>query len=265
MPLAREPIERLEPLDERSFSHVGLYADLKAVVRGARVSFLVPPRGEIAWQRALFLNLAYWQEGEGDVLPARAIPADAIMHAAWHLLAARFVAPSVEAHLLGESIASAFDLYLVGRLLGKSPESEFLQSQVPQMAAAAEAAGLEADAFESLLEDAAAEPERAFEDLRALLFDAAVTLERACSPEEGARALERLDGHRYAPLLFHFELVTWVLRAALERARGQLGDGGEAARAADRALRAARDPVAWLDEHWVQPALARSEGEAPRA
>ena len=40
---------------------------------------------------------------------------------------------SPEGFLLGESIASAFDMYLVGRLLGHSPDASFLETQVPAM------------------------------------------------------------------------------------------------------------------------------------
>ena len=66
--------------------------------------------------------------------------ADVVAHAAWHYLAARALAPaagrslSVDALFLGEAIASAFDVYLVGRLLGHAPRSTFLETQVPAMA-----------------------------------------------------------------------------------------------------------------------------------
>ena len=46
------------------------------------------------------------------------------------------------------AIASAFDVYLVGRLLGHAPASAFLASQVPAMAETASAAALSERAFE---------------------------------------------------------------------------------------------------------------------
>ena len=94
--------------DENAFRGIALYADLKEILRRARYPFRVleasrPPRRD----RALFLNLTYWTASEGqDVLADRHLPADVVAHVAWHHLAARNVgASSVDAMLLGESIA----------------------------------------------------------------------------------------------------------------------------------------------------------------
>jgi hypothetical protein len=118
--------------------------------------------------RALLLNLTFWAaDSGGDVLVDDRIEADVVAHAAWHHLSARALAhdlgappgppPSVDALFLGEAIASAFDVYLVGRLLGHAPQSTFLETQVPAMALAASAAGLSEDEFERRLGDIAAE------------------------------------------------------------------------------------------------------------
>ena len=61
--------------------------------------------------------------------------------------------PSAGALFLAESIASAFDLYLVGRLLPNAPECDFVTTQVPLMAECAGDAGLPEPAFSALLED----------------------------------------------------------------------------------------------------------------
>lgn len=251
MPLRRLTIADLEIEDEPSFSHVALYADLKALVQGAKLAFLVPDRGELSWERATLFNLTYWTPGVADVLPSAIVPADVIAHVGWHHLADKNLKPSVTAHVLGESIASAFDVYLVGRLLGRSPDAAFLESQVPRMAEVWESAGGSPEAFEKLLEDVAAEPERAFEDLRELLFDATIALAGATGAEDAELVLARSAGHRFAPLLHHFELSTWVLRSKLEAAeRGNKDDGADA-RAVDDALRSAPDAVRWLEERWV--------------
>ena len=68
-------------------------------------------------------------------------------------------AQSAEALFLGEAIASAFDVYLVGRLLGHAPDSSFLETQVPAMAEAAQAAGLPDEELEAMLDGIAADPE----------------------------------------------------------------------------------------------------------
>src|SRR5882757_9613223 len=135
--------------DDRSFRHIAIYPDLKEVLRRDKCSFRVLPEEGSSWDRALFLNLTFWGANEGgDVLVDENVPADVVAHVAWHHLAAKAFSttpasrPSVEALFLGEAIASACDLYLVGRMLGHSPESSFLATQVPAMAEAAEAAGL---------------------------------------------------------------------------------------------------------------------------
>ncbi len=251
MPLRRLTIADLEIEDEASFSHVALYADLKKVVQDAKLAFLVPERGELSWERATLLNLTYWSAGVADVLASPVVPADVIAHVGWHHLADKNLKPSVSAHVLGESIASAFDMYLVGRLLGRSPDAAFLESQVPRMAEVWESAGATAESFEALLGEVAEEPERAFEDLRELLFDATIALSRAGDALEADRALARSAGHRFAPLLHHFELSTWVLRSKLEAAERGREDDGADARAVDEALRSAPDAVRWLEERWV--------------
>jgi hypothetical protein len=243
-------ITELEVGDEPSFRHVALYADLKEVVRRLELRFLVP-KEPISFDRALLLNLAFWDPGTSDVLVDAVIDADVVAHVAWHALADKNLAPSAAAHVLGEAIASAFDMYLVGRLLGHSPDSSFLGSQVPRMAEVAEAAGMSSESFETLLEDVARSPEAAFEEVRQLLFDAGTALLRERTPVGAASALAALDGRKFAPLLHHFELVTWVLRGRLDASK-EAESAGQDARELDAKLRAAPDAIAFLEEHWVR-------------
>ncbi len=245
-------ISELEVGDETSFRHVGLYSDLKEVVRRLELRFLVP-KDPLSFDRALLLNLAFWDPGTSDVLVDDTIDADVVTHVAWHALADRHLASSAVAHVLGEAIASAFDMYLVGRLLGHSPDSEFLAGQVPRMAEVAEAAGMTGEAFESLLEDVARAPEVAFEEVRQLLFDAGTALLNEHTPVGAARVLAGLDGRKFAPLLHHFELTTWVLRGRLDAAKDVEGSGQDA-RELDAKLRAAPDAIAFLEDSWVRHA-----------
>ncbi len=239
--------------DEASFRHVGLYADLKAVLRRDGYVFRVlPASSEGRWDRALLLNLTFWASGDGgDVLVDDHLSADVVAHVAWHHLASRALPspPSAEALFLGEAIASAFDVYLVGRLLGHAPKSTFLATQVPAMAEAAGAAGLSADGFESLLERIAGDPERAFEELRELLYDATTALHACSTAADGLTALATFDRHPFAALLHRYELSNWVLYARAYAARDKGPD--ERARAVDRALRAEKDALEWLTKTWV--------------
>lgn len=255
-------LDELTIRDERSFRHVELYADLKEVLRRAAYSFRVLPKSPTPRaDRALLVNLTFWGAGDGgDVLIDDHIDADVVAHAAWHHLAARAMAgtvgtrPSVDGLFLGEAVASAFDIYLVGRLLGHAPQSAFLDTQVPAMAEAADAAGLSEDEFEEMLQGIAADPDGAFTDLRELLFDATAALFACHAPEEAHLALAAFDTHRFTSLLHHYELSNWVLYA---RAYGNR-DNDPRARAVDHALREEKIGLDWLAAKWIAPALGAS-------
>ena len=256
MRLTTVPASQLRIDDEPFFRHVGLYQDLKQVLFEADFKFLVPD-GDAAWDRVLFLNLTFYSPvGESsEILVDDHINADVLMHVAWHHLARRAfagTAPSADAIFLGESIASAFDLYLVGRLLGIASESSFLETQIPQMADTALAAGMSEPEFAAMLDSIATDPERAFEDLRALLFDVGTTLVNAASADRAAECLARFDSHRFAALLHHYELSNWILYARAF-AKDALGPN-RAAREIDAALRSAPRSIDWLETNWVRQA-----------
>lgn len=242
--LERRSLERLELVDADSFRHVELWGRLVAAVRASGTTFLVPgPRQRLSWDRATFLNHVYWG-GDADVLTHPELAADVVAHVGWHAAVASALGPSARSRaglLLAESVASAFDVYLVGRLLGNAPEAAFLETQVPAMTEAAlEAGAAEAD-VERLLEAMAAEPERAFTSLRRLLFDTSLALVEAGDVDAAQAALEGADAHPLACLLHHFALPTWILFA---RAYG-VGDEGPA-RELDARLRAEVDELAVL-------------------
>ncbi len=253
--LRSEPLSALTIDDARSFRHVALYEDLKQIMLADGVLFRVPERGRASWGRALFLNLTFWSAAEpSDVLTDARVAADALMHAAWHHLARLAFAGgplSADALFLGESIASAFDLYLVGRLLGHAPESDFLATQVPAMAERAMEEGVSEEDFEAMLSSIADDPERAFEDLRALLFDVATTLVHATSADHAAELLAPFEARRFGALLHHFELSNWILYARAY-ARDALAPDPRV-RELDATLRAAPASLDWLEAHWVRP------------
>jgi hypothetical protein len=247
-------LDQLEIEDAKSFRHIAVYGDLERILRKSGYSFRVLP--EPRWDRALLLNLTYWAPDEaGDVLVDRTIPCDVVAHVTWHHLATTALKPAsgptpISALFLGEAIASAFDLYLVGRILGRAPRSTFLATQVEAMAETADAAGLSEPDFEKLLEGVAEDPEGAFASLRQLLVDATAALVKAERSEDALGVLLGLEGHRFAPLLHRYELSNWVLYA---RAYGSAAPCAKTD-AVERALREAKDPLAWLIENWVAPA-----------
>ncbi len=251
MSLRHALLDDLRIEDERSFRHVGLYEELKRALRRDGYRFRVLDGA--SWDRVLFLNLTFWDPSEQGVVLAEAmIPAVVVAHVAWHHLARRALGPagaSADGLFLAESVASAFDLFLVGRLLGHAPDALFLETQVPALAEAAQAAGLSESAFEALLEAIAADPDRAFEDLRALLFDAATTLVSCAGVSAAADALARLDAHRFGPILHHYELSNWVLYARAHATSALAPD--PRVRDVDRALRAAPNALDHLERTWI--------------
>jgi len=260
MSLRNVGLDDLTITDEASFSHVAVYTPLKRALRKSRHQFRVPTAGtEMSWDRATFLNLTFWSGHEGaDVLCDNSVHADEVAHMAWHHLAARNLAGGANAPLVescadalffAESIASAFDLYLVGRLLRNVPDSAFIATQVPMMREAAEQTGATEAEFAALLEKVVNDPERAFEDLRRLLFDVTIAL-HACRDTAGAYdVLESFEGYRFECLLHHYQLSAWVLYA---KAYGVAAVEQQCAvHALDSTLRAAPVALDWLIEHWL--------------
>ena len=136
--------------DERSFQHIALYDVLRRMLVADDVRFRVASDDSphASWSRVLFLNLTFWSAtNPTDVLVDASIDADVVAHVAWHHAARKALfsgsssAASADAMFLGESIASAFDLYLVGRTLGREDGCGFLETQVPTMAEVAEERG----------------------------------------------------------------------------------------------------------------------------
>jgi hypothetical protein len=240
--------------DERVFRDITLYNDLKRRLLDANYKFRIATNQRS--DRALLLNLTLWGASDGgDILSTNTIAADVVAHVGWHHAAAsawpsrkKNAALSVDSMFAGEAIASAFDLYLVGMLLRLGKKSRFLDSQVPAMSDAAQAAGLNAKRFSKLLERCAADPELAFEHLRQLLFDATGALFAADSAVAGDRALAKFDQHPFAPLLHHYELSNWVLYA---RAYGDAKPDVRV-RVFDAKLRSASEPMLWLREQWLE-------------
>jgi hypothetical protein len=248
--------------DEVSFRHVQLYARLKQILRQSQHRFRAAPADERAsWDRALFLNLTFWSgAAESSVLCDDHIAPDVIAHTAWHHVVGRELArlspagPATAAALLfSEAIASAFDLYLVGRLINNAPDCDFIASQVPIMSDAAEQAGLSEAGFASLMESVAADPERAFEDLRALLVDVGAALLGCGDVDQAQATLEKFVGHRFEPLLHHFQLSNWILysRAYARAPSADARDADEAIRRVDQTLRTTPVSLDWLATNWL--------------
>lgn len=258
MPLRPTSLAELTIEDERAFSTLPMYQRLKAALVASQYPFLVPTYDtHVSWDRAAFLNLTFWAGPAGaDVLVEKHISADVVAHVAWHQVAAHQLArhaagepASAEAMFFGEAIASAFDLYLVGKLLRTAPGCDFITTQVPIMTEAAAEAGLPEDGFTRMLESVVGDPEAAFEDLRTLLFDVTRALHATTGAAAAQEVLEAHEGHRFAALLHHYQLSNWVLYG---RAYGQAAPKtSEAIAHVDAQLRQASSSLLWLEDNWL--------------
>lgn len=250
MALHRARLSELTIRDERTFRHIALYERLKQRLLDDGYTFRVAaePGGAEDWARALFLNLTYWKgDGGDDVLAEWALDADVVAHAAWHHAVGALLAqdgpPSADALLFGEAVASAFDLYLLGRTFGRTRSSTFLDSAVPALIEAAMNAGLDEQAADALIQGVVDDPDAAFESLRALLFDVTTALVGCRDVDAAAAVLASVREHPFEPILHHYELSNWVLYA---QAHSSSVAPDARVRALDAAMRAAPASVDWL-------------------
>lgn len=231
---------------------VPLYARLKDALIDDGYRFRVQREGlPIDWHRALFLNLSFWSAGDNaDVVVDERLPADVVAHVAWHHLARRSLGKSgatVDGMLLGESIASAFDAYLIGRLLTDAPKSEFVETQVEAMA---EVSGLAEKQFAKLLEGLALDPVASFGQLRTLLFELSTSLVRATGLEDAAARLAAHAQHPLFPLVHHYNLSNWILHSRVygPRIKARIDPG---VAGVHRELAAADSALDWLARQWL--------------
>ena len=260
--------------DETSLRSVALYGRLKQALRRSAYRFSVPAPGATAsWDRVLFLNLTYWGGPlAGDILCEDHIPGDVVAHVAWHHLANRQLAarggagptPRTTAAVLlfAESIASAFE-----SVPGRPAAGDGARVRLHHDAGS-DHGGVRRDrrggaaAFEALMQEVSREPERAFEDMRALLLDVVTALLPCADAAHAEQALDGFAGHRFEPLLHHFQLSNWILY--MRAHAGPPSPADAAVAELDATLRAAPIALDWLADHWLAPDEASVPRQVPR-
>jgi hypothetical protein len=259
-----KPLRKLHLQDAASFKALPLYHALYNALCAAKYTFRVLPKQDTGrWDRAVTLNLTFWSaDAGGDILVDNSIAPDVVAHVAWHHLASKAFsviahgrAPSADALILGESIASAFDVYLVGKLIRVAPDAAFLETQIAAMSETASAAGMSERAFEKMLMEMSENPERAFEDLRCLLFDVTTALLVCSTAAEALKVFHVHRKHRFAALLHRYELSNWVLytRAYALGKRPYRPD--LKLRRFDQAMRNAKISLGYLCQEWLSTDL----------
>lgn len=239
--------------DDAAFAAMDVYGRLKARLARDAYPFRVPaPRQALAWEETLLLNVVFWNGATGqDVLEDRAIDADVVAHVGWHHVVRQALGPAADTAdgmLLGEAVASAFDVYAAGRMLALGREVGFLESQLPAMADALGHAGWDEAAIDALFARVTAEPDVAFESLRQLLYDVSTALVRAPDAAAAAAVLRQHAAHPFAGLLHHYDLATWLLHA---RARGADAVANPEVAAMDAWLRASSSSIDAMTDAWL--------------
>lgn len=249
VPLSALPVE-----DEADFAQVPLYARLKQALLDDNVRYRIPKAGtELGrWDHVLLLNLAFWTPEEpDDVLESRFLSADVVAHRAWHHLAHRALGSasrSIEGLMLGEAIASAFDVYLIGMLLRTCPGAAMLESQTVAMTEVMIAGGHSEQEALELFQSFSESPGQVFAELAQLLYEVGVALCRADGAEQAANVLCSVEERRVSPVLHHFQLASWVLYSKAYATHQK--EGAMAAELAAELL-GAQDPLAELARRWL--------------
>jgi hypothetical protein len=258
-------LDELDVHEQPALRKVPYYEELKEVLRQGRVPFrLFPEASRARADHALLLNVVFWDAGAvDDIIERPLVGAYSIPHIAWHYLTARALAPapgrlSAGGWVLGESIASAFDLFLLGHLLREDPGAPTARVIVDRLHAAVLRAGGSDDQMRSLAGGARDDPEAAFADLRELLFVGTQALLECERSDDAFAVLRQIDAQPLGCLFHAYRVADWVLQV---KASGAKRDD-EAVDRLDAELRAQRAPVAWLIDRWLTPA-ERAKGAAP--
>ena len=135
MNMQRVPVSERTVEDEEAFGRLPFYRALRAWMDEADPVFLITNEGGDQPESARLLNLAFWEPRSFmEVLTEPVVTADQLAHNALHhrgYEALGDAARCLEGLLLVESIASAMDVYWLGKLLAEAPYAEFLETQVP--------------------------------------------------------------------------------------------------------------------------------------
>ncbi len=262
--LVTHHLDELEIVDDEEFAaRVPHYRTLKRAL--AHYPFVVLPKSTVPrFDHTAFLNLTYWSGTAGDVLVDRVINADVVAHVGWHHVVHRALpTASVGAALLGEAIASAFDLFMLGHLLNPARgdasaslgehTTSFVETQLPEIADVATQAGLTPRRAQALVHSIVADPSAAFEHLRRLLFDVSMALAQASDTASAHAVLVHAERDPFAVLLHRYELSNWVLSSRARPAADLKPD--MRALELDAQLRGAASSIDWLATHLLAPCV----------
>lgn len=209
------------------------------LLRAHRVAFVAMENGN---GLARLVNLLFWRAGERrEYVDGSALYADQVIHLALHQLVDTLVSRShPRGSLFAECLASASDVYLLGKLMGGGEETDFLRDTLASFGTYYEMYAHGEGDLERIIRQLRDDPFAAMTGLASFLEFFCLTLLESDTGEEARQKLLPLTTHRFYPLVHHYHTANWVLSlrnrftgaapppADLERLRARIQDGEEA-------------------------------------
>ncbi len=176
----------------------------------AGVRFGVMPEGR---GTARLASLLSWQVAERlELLDEACVASDQLVHFALHQMVDRRLGhDDPYAVLLAETIASASDLYLLGKLAATDREPAFLVDTMESFSAWFELYAGDPDDLERLLASTVADPYAAMRSLCRYLLAATAPLLYPRDERSVTDTLTKAARDRAYPLLHHYNTTNWVL------------------------------------------------------
>lgn len=205
-----QPIEELPVLERDAFLEAGidLLTYCERVLRAKKVGAVVL---DSAPGVARIINLLSWSVNDRrEYLDQPEVFADQVIHFAAHQVVAEVWGAETPASMLfAEAVASACDLYCLGKLSAAGVETEFMADTLASFADYYEQYAAEEEDYESVLERLLEGPHEAMAELAEFLYDTGAQLCRAKDEAEMAEVLIPLADEIWYPMLFHYQVVHW--------------------------------------------------------
>lgn len=159
---------------------------------------------------ARLVNLLHWDASENlEYLDGEGVLADQIIHFAVHHVMNRFnQCNTAKGMLFAECMASAADVYLVGKLSQAGEETDFLQDTLESFSTYYEMYAVDETHLELMLSTILEQPFKAMMDLANYLFQFGSALLGA---QPDLEKLIQLQEHFSYPLVHHYNISNWIL------------------------------------------------------
>ena len=181
--------------------------DLLAQERVRAISF---PRGRGI---ARLLNLLQWEADGGlEFIDGQGTHADQLIHLGLHRLCDhKLGSADPGAMLYAECLASASDIYLLGKLSLAGEETDFLADTLESFSSYYELYSHHESHLEQLLSQLQNNPYTTMLAVADYLFQFCLCLLYPTNIEAVGRELETMADHVYQPLVHHYNTANWIL------------------------------------------------------